>query len=268
MYNETIDQFAETAARKVRAIADNPFGFFVGAVMAGAYIGLAIITIFSVGQGLDPSVRSLVMGLTFAIALMLVLFAGAELFTGHTMLMTLGVVKGRVNLGGLASSWVMTWFGNLVGASLVATIFWLGGGGTILKQGADLIYSAADAKMHAAPLALVAKGVLCNWLVCLALWMCARTSNDMAKAVIIFWCLFAFVASGYEHSIANMTVFAVALLGNHPDTITIGGAFYNLAWVTLGNIIAGVVFVGLGYALSSGRTKPAMAANPMAVPAE
>ena len=268
MYNETIDQFAETAARKVRAIADNPLGFFIAALLAGAYVGLGIIAIFSIGQGLDPAVRSLVMGLTFAIALTLVVFAGAELFTGHTMIMTLGVLRGKATAGGLASSWVMTWLGNLLGAVLVATLFWLGGGGAILKSGADLIVSTADAKMHAAPLALVAKGILCNWLVCLALWMSARTTSDMAKCILIFWCLFAFVASGFEHSVANMTVFAIALLGAHPDTITIGGAFYNLLWVSLGNIIAGVVFVGSAYVLASGRGKPAPATNPIAVPAE
>jgi nitrite transporter NirC len=98
--------------------------------------------------------------------------------------------------------------------------------------------------------------------------MSARTNNDVAKLIIMFWCLFAFVASGFEHSVANMTVFAIALLGNHPDAVTIGGAFYNLGWVTLGNIIAGVVFVGFGYALSSGKAKTAVAANPLAVPAE
>jgi len=268
MYQETIEQFAETAARKVKAIEDNPLGFFIAAMMAGAYVGLGIIAIFSIGQGLDPSVRSLVTGLTFAIALTLVVFAGGELFTGHTMLMTLGVARGRVGGAGLARSWALTWVGNLAGALLVAALFWLGGGGAILKQGADLIFASADAKMHAAPLALVAKGILCNWLVCLAIWMSARTTNDMAKCVLIFWCLFAFVASGFEHSVANMTVFAIALLGNHPDSITVGGAFYNLAWVTLGNIVAGVVFVGGAYVLASGKARPAVRADAIAVPAE
>jgi nitrite transporter NirC len=269
MYQDTIDQFAASAASKVRVIASNPLGFFVAAMLAGAYIGLGIIAIFSIGQGLDPSVRSLGMGLTFAIALTLVVFAGAELFTGHTMLMTLGLVRGRVGVGGLMSSWAMTWLGNLAGAVLLATIFWLGGGGAILKQGADLIYATADAKMHAAPLALLAKGILCNWLVCLAIWMSGRTSNDVAKCIIIFWCLFAFIASGFEHSVANMTVFAIALLGNHPDSVTIGGAFYNLLWVSLGNIIAGALFVAGAYAVASGRTAPAATtASPVAVPAE
>jgi nitrite transporter NirC len=98
--------------------------------------------------------------------------------------------------------------------------------------------------------------------------MAARTTNDAAKLIVLFWVLFGFVASGFEHSVANMTVFAIALLGNHPDTITVGGAFYNLGWVTLGNIIAGVVFVAAAYVLSSGKAKSASIANPMAVPAE
>jgi nitrite transporter len=268
MYSDTIDFFAETAARKVKAIASNPLGFFIAAMMAGAYVGLGIIAIFSIGQGVDPAIRPLAMGLTFAIALTLVVFAGAELFTGHTMMMTFGVLKGKASMSGLASSWVMTWVGNLAGALVLAALFWLGGGGAILKEGADLAYNTAAAKMHAAPLALVAKGILCNWLVCLALWTSARTSNDAAKLILIFWCLFAFIASGFEHSVANMTLFAVALLGNHPDTVTIGGMFYNLLWVTLGNIIAGVVFVGFGYFAANGRVTPVASVNPMAVPAE
>lgn len=268
MYSETIDLFAETAARKVKAIADNPLGFFIAAMLAGAYVGLGIIAIFSIGQGLDAGIRPLAMGLTFAIALTLVVFAGAELFTGHTMFMTLGVLKGKASLAGLGRSWAMTWTGNLAGAVALAAIFWLGGGGQILKQGADLAFAAADAKMHMSPLALVAKGILCNWLVCLALWTSARTSNDAAKLILIFWCLFAFIASGFEHSVANMTLFAVTLFGNHPDTISIGGMFYNLLWVSIGNIISGAVFVAGAYYLANGRAKPAAVVNPIAVPAE
>src|SRR5438105_2689698 len=100
MYQDTIDQFAELAAKKVKAIADNPRGFFIASMMAGAYVGLGIIAIFSIGQGLDPSIRPLLMGLTFAIALTLVVFAGAELFTGHTMIMTFGVLRGKASTGG------------------------------------------------------------------------------------------------------------------------------------------------------------------------
>ncbi|HEU0163123.1 MAG TPA: nitrite transporter NirC [Rhizomicrobium sp.] len=270
MYQDTLDFFADTAAKKVKAISDNPLGFFIAACMAGAYVGLGIIAIFSVGQLMDPAVRPLAMGLTFAIALTLVVFAGAELFTGHTMMMAIGVLRGTVSLGGLARSWVMTWTGNLAGAVALGVLFWLGGGGQILKSGADLIFTAAAAKMAAAPLALVARGVLCNWLVCLALWMSARTKSDAAKCILIFWCLFAFIASGFEHSVANMTLFSIALLGQHPDTVTLGGMLYNLLWVTLGNAIAGSVFMGAAYWMASGKTASSSAAAvmPVAVAAE
>lgn len=269
MYQDTLDDFAATAAAKVKAIGANPLGFFVACLMAGAYVGLGIIAIFSVGQVIDPSLRPLAMGLTFAIALTLVVFAGAELFTGHTMVMTIGVLRGKVSLGGLARSWGLTWLGNLIGAVGLAAIFYLGGGGQILKEGADLIFTTAAAKMSAAPLALVAKGILCNWLVCLAIWMSARTRSDAARCILIFWCLFAFIASGFEHSVANMTLFAIALFGQHPETVTLGGMFYNLLWVSIGNIIAGVVFMGFAYWQANGRNAaPAPVANPAAVPAE
>jgi nitrite transporter NirC len=270
MYQTLLDQFAETAAQKARAIRETPIGFLIGAVMAGAYIGIGIILIFSLGQLADPPARPLVMGVSFGIALTLVVFAGAELFTGHTMTMTLGLFRRTTTGGDLARSWAMTWGGNLVGSVLVAWLFYLGGGGQILKEGADLIYATAAAKMHASPVALVARGLLCNWLVCLGLWMSMKAREDIARVFLIFLCLFAFIASGYEHSIANMTIFAIALLGNPPDTITLGGAAYNLFWVTLGNIIAGALFMGAGYWAANGRgaAGKARAADPLAAPAE
>jgi nitrite transporter NirC len=123
--------------------------------------------------------------------------------------------------------------------------------------------------MHAAPIALLARGILCNWLVCLALWMSARTKSDGAKCLLIFWCLFAFIASGFEHSVANMTLFAIALFGQHPDTVSIGGMFYNLLWVTIGNIFAGTIFMAAAYWVASGKTaRAAVSTNPVAMPAE
>lgn len=270
MYQETLDQFADTAVKKLAALRNNPIGFFIACCMAGAYVGLGIIAIFSIGQGLDPSVRPLAMGLTFAIALTLVVFAGAELFTGHTMMMAIGVLRGKVSLAGLGRSWAMTWVGNLAGSVALGAIFFLGGGGQILKEGAELAFNVASAKMNAPAFELVMRGILCNWLVCLALWMSARTKSDPAKLVLIFWCLFAFIASGFEHSVANMTLFSIALLGNHPDTVSIGGMVYNLVFVSIGNIIAGVVFMAAAYWQANGRN-PAPAvpvASPAAVPAE
>jgi len=251
MFAKTLDDFAAIAAAKAAFSRDRPLAFFVSAMMAGAYVGIGIILIFTLGQQVDPALRSLVMGACFGIALTLVVFAGSDLFTGHTMFMTIGLARGAVDGAALVRTWVLTWFGNLAGAVLLALVFWFGGGGQILKDGADLIFAASAAKMGASAIALVARGALCNWLVCLALWTSQRATSDAAKCILIWWCLFAFIAAGFEHSIANMTVFAVALLGNHPATVSLAGAAYNLLWVTIGNVIGGAVFVAGGYLAAS-----------------
>ncbi len=113
----------------------------------------------------------------------------------------------------------------------------------------------AAAKMNGSAIELLARAILCNWLVCLALWMAGRTSNDAAKCIVIFWCLFAFIASGFEHSVANMTLFSVALLGEHPESVSLAGMAHNLVWVTLGNLISGSLFMGVAYWLYSGGNK-------------
>ena len=252
---DTTNEFALLAGAKTEFLRNNPLGFLIAAMMAGAYVGVGILLIFSVGETVDPSVRNLVMGCSFGIALTLVIFAGSELFTGYTMYMSLGLLAGVTSKGDLARTWMATWFGNLFGCLILATLFVMGGGGSILREGADLLYIVAGKKIHTEPMELVARGILCNWLVCLAIWTSARTTNDVAKCILIFWCLFAFIAAGFEHSIANMTIFAVSLLSDHPDTITLTGAAGNLLWVTIGNTISGAVIMGLGYWLVSGRPR-------------
>src|SRR5207244_8136494 len=114
-----------------------------------------------------------------------------------------------------------------------------------------LVMKVAAAKMNGPAVALFARAILCNWLVCLAIWMSARVDSDSAKCIVIFWCLFAFIANGFEHSVANMTLLGLALAGNHPETVSVGGFAWNLLWVTLGNIVGGAVFVAGAYQVST-----------------
>jgi nitrite transporter NirC len=247
MFLETVDQFAKTAVAKTAYLKRSPGGFFISSMLAGAYVGLGIILIFSVGSNLDPGIRPLAMGASFAIALTLVIFAGSDLFTGHTMFMTLGVLQKRIGMKDLGASWGMTWTGNLAGCLVLGTLFVAGGGGVVLSSQSHLLINVAAAKMNAPALELFARGILCNWLVCLAIWTSARMTNDTAKCIAIFWCLYAFIASGFEHSIANMTIFAIALFAEHPPTVTWAGMGWNLLWVSLGNIVSGAGIVGVGY---------------------
>jgi nitrite transporter NirC len=81
--------------------------------------------------------------------------------------------------------------------------------------------------------------------------MTSKTKSDTTKCILIFWCLFAFVSAGFEHGIANMAIFTLSLLGDNPDTVTIYGLLYNLAWVSVGNVIGGAGFIGIAYYLTS-----------------
>ncbi|CCK16275.1 Nitrite transporter NirC [Cronobacter universalis NCTC 9529] len=127
MFTDTINKCAANAARIARLSANNPLGFWVSSAMAGAYVGLGIILIFTLGNLLDPSVRPLVMGATFGIALTLVIIAGSELFTGHTMFLTLGVKAGAISHGQMWAILPQTWLGNLVGSVFVALLYSWGG---------------------------------------------------------------------------------------------------------------------------------------------
>ncbi len=157
MYQETIEKCAAVAARIKSTSANNPLSFWIGSLMAGAYVGLGIILIFTLGNLVDPVIRPLVMGATFGIALTLVIIAGAELFTGHTMFLTFGVKTGKLNSTQAVGILAQSWTGNLLGSIVVAYLFYLGGGGQILPIDGSLVHKVALAKTTAPALVLFAK---------------------------------------------------------------------------------------------------------------
>lgn len=247
MYEQSIISFSDSGLQKAEIVKKQFLAFLVGAAMAGAYIGFGDVLMFTAGAHVDPAWTHLVMGVVFSSALTIVVFAGSELFTGTAMYMPLALMMQRINVWDVLAVWCTAWLGNLFGAALLAWLVYLAGGGVMLGDGNVLFYSVVSAKMSAGALALFARGILCNWLVCLAIWMAGRTENAAAKIMLIFWPITIFVASGFEHSVANMFTFALALLGEHPASVTLAGAIHNLIWVTSGNIIGGTVFIALGY---------------------
>ena len=264
-YTETCDNFADLAQHKVAGMKRAPFGFLTGTLLAGAYIGIAYVLALTVAAGLPPGVRPLVLGSVFGIGLILVVMAGAELFTGHVMYMTFGLAKGVVSPLDALMTLVVVWIGNLIGSVALALLFAKGGGGAVYAAPAAYLHDFIAKKEGSDILALVCRATLCNWLVCLAIWLPARLSGDSAKILGMAWCLLAFVACGFEHSVANMTIFSLGLLDPTP-TGTLAGAGYNLLWVTIGNLIGGAVLVAGAYLLSSTVDAPAagVAANPAA----
>ncbi len=255
---DTVHHFASMSGKKSASLSSDPLGFMLSAAKAGAYVGVGIILIFTLGQAAEPAWRSLVMGASFGIALTLVIFAGSELFTGHAMYGAHGVLTRTIGVAAVLRLWAASWIGNLIGAMLLATLFLVGIGSLLAEsEQLQLVQTVVAKKMHTPALSLIAKGMLCNWLVCLSIWTSARTSNDVAKCILIFWCLFAFIASGFEHSVANMTVFSLALFSAPGDGVTWAGAAHNLLWVTFGNILSGTLVMGWGYWRIAGRPRGA-----------
>ena len=250
MFRGDYSKTSDGAAAKVAFMNRDPLAYFVMSMMAGAYIGIGVLLAFTSGGLLTglPYAR-IVMGLTFGVALSLVVMAGAELFTGNNLAMAAGLLDKKVSWKDALKLWCICWIGNLAGGMLLGAIYHLTG----LCTGpvGEFIVSAAGAKMGAGAVALFARGILCNFLVCLAVWSAGRATSDAGKLIMIFWCLFAFITTGFEHSIANMTLLTIALINPMDQAITIGGYFYNLILVTVGNIIGGVLFVALPYYAAS-----------------
>jgi nitrite transporter NirC len=221
--------------------------YFCLSILAGAYVGFGILLIFTVGGNfVDASAgaKKLVMGCSFGLALTLVIFAGSELFTGNNMVMLIGAIKGKSGWGMMVWCWVVCWFGNLVGALALAAVMSCTGLADGNATGAFL-GKVAGAKMNGTFFHLFTRAILCNMLVCLAVWMSAKAKDDISKIFLIFWCLYGFIASGYEHSIANMTIFGTSLMVAHPDTVSCLGFAWNMLPVTLGNIIGGMFLAAI-----------------------
>ena len=219
------------------------------AVLAGAFIGLGAMyyTIVSADATLSPATAQVLGGVVFSLGLLLVSVAGAELFTGNNLLVMAWADR-LITSGELLRNWCVVCIGNFIGAAgLALLVFWSGhptmGGGAI----AETTLRIAAAKCELPISQQFVRGMLCNVLVCLAVWMALAGRTVVDKAVAIVFPISAFVAAGFEHSIANMYFITLAMLLGGGDPIT-GGAFLtNLGVVIAGNLAGGSVLVGLIY---------------------
>jgi nitrite transporter NirC len=250
MYAPTITGFADRAAAEAASIRRSPTGFFVGAMLAGAYIGIAMILALSTADALPAGVRPLVMGATFGLGLILTVFAGGELFTGYVMYLGFGLVRRTVSWSDATLLMIVVWIGNLAGALVLSAIFIAGGGGQVFANAATMFNAYAAHKVESDTVALLARAILCNWLVCLAIWTAARVTGDAAKSIVMAWVLLAFVAAGFEHSVANMTALTLGLF-SPGETISLVGVIHNLVMVTIGNVVGGAVFVVGAYGVAA-----------------
>lgn len=218
---------------------------FVLAILAGAFVALGASFMLMVRSdvSLSPTISLVLGGLAFCLGLFLVLVAGAELFTGNCLMVTVAL-DGRYPLVRMLRKWAIVYAGNAVGALLVVVLL-LVSGFAEMQGGAvgELACSVAASKASLSPVVAFSRGILCNVLVCLAVWMgsAGKTVCDKLAAAILP--VVAFVVLGFEHSVANMFFLPLglvieALWGG--SSVVVLGVASNLVFVTLGNIVGGV----------------------------
>lgn len=219
-------------------------------VLAGAFIGLGTLyfTIVVADATLGFALQRVLGGVVFSLGLLLVVVAGAELFTGNNLIV-MAWAAGKITTGAVLRNWAIVCLANFAGAAALALLVWLSNY-SAMNGGA---IGQATLKMAAAKVAMPLqeaffRGVLCNLLVCMAIWMALAGRSVVDKAVAIVFPISAFVAAGFEHSIANMYLIPLAmLLQPAGGTITWTGFFHNMVPVIAGNLVGGSVLVALIY---------------------
>jgi formate/nitrite transporter len=226
-------------------------------LLAGAFIGLGAVffVIVKSDASLGYAAGQILGGLVFCLGLILVVIAGAELFTGNNLL-AMAWADGQITTREVLRNWLWVCGANFVGTTGLALLVYLSGH-THLNGGAigATVLKIAQNKQNLVWHEAFFRGVLCNVLVCMAVWMAMAGRSVMDKVVAIIFPITAFVAAGFEHSIANMYFMQLALLIQYfeptvaGNALTVAGMFGNLVPVILGNLVGGSVFVGLVYHL-------------------
>ncbi len=268
-------EIAVSAANAGKGKTDLPiFKMFLLGILAGAYIGFGAnlaTKIGSMGESANTAAGQFLFGAVFSVGLMMVVIAGSELFTGNAMACFISACNGQASWGGLLKNWVIVYIANFIGSMLLVYIVYSGGywsdgaAATGISAMGVKALAIAKGKLTLTWSQAFMRGILCNWLVCLAVWMAFAAKDIVGKIFAIFFPIMAFVSSGFEHSVANMFFIpmgitiangaaegAAAATKMSPDALaaTFNYAHFataNLIPVTLGNIVGGSIMVGLIY---------------------
>jgi formate transporter len=230
----------------------------VSSFLAGAYIAFGGMVAITVSSGLDPetwgTLPTLFTGAAFTLGLVLVVIAGSDLATGNMMLVPLGAMRGKISPGDVVRNLTLVLVGNLLGALFVA--FFLAVqtgviGGTGAEGSAALTHARLEqialdkATAHSAWQTFL-RGVGCNWLVCLAVWMSLAATSVSGKILAIFFPIMAFVAMGFDHVVANMFFLPAAIFAG-VSGLSWGDVLLNWLLAGTGNLVGAVVFVSTSY---------------------
>ena len=256
MEQTALREVEKLALKKQKIFDQSIIKYLLRAILASGFVGFGVIVAFKVGNLFyieHSPIAYPIAALTFSVAIILIAYAGGDLFTGNTFYFTYTALRGKMSWIKVIQMWVATYGGNLIGALIFAGLLYLTG--LFASQDVNgFLMSVAETKMNTPVLQLFFRAILCNWLVCLAFYVPMTLKGDGPKLFIMMLLVFSFFVSGYEHCIANMSTFAVALVVDHPETISIGKAIYNLIPVTLGNMVGGIVFMAFFYHYVNGHT--------------
>jgi formate/nitrite transporter len=246
---------ADTGAKKVHRSWDR---VLVSAFLAGAYISFGALVAITVSSGLKPetwgTLPTLFMGAAFTLGLVLVVIAGSDLATGNMMLVPLSAMRGKIGVSDVVRNLTLVLVGNLIGAMFVAYFLAVqtgvighsgasGTAGPTYERLAAIASAKATGESH---WQVFLRGIGCNWLVCLAVWMSLASRSVSGKILAIFFPIMAFVAMGFDHVIANMFFLPAAIWAGVPH-IGWSDALLNWLFAGVGNLVGAVIFVATSY---------------------
>ncbi len=234
-------------------------------ILAGVFIGfgseLATMVTYDMSKFLGEGFAKFIFGSVFSVGLILVVIAGAELFTGNNLIFV-SVLNGDVKLSKMLNNWFWVYVANFIGSLLLVWLMYASG---LWQTGSFCVgakaLAIANGKVNLSLGAAFSRAIVCNWLVCLAVWLAVASKDVVGKIFAIYFPIMAFVASGFEHSVANMYIIPMGIfLKNSAEVVAtagLSGKLANLTWggfiarnlipVTLGNIIGGAFFVATLY---------------------
>lgn len=256
MEEQSLEQVLQLAQKKQQVFRLSKARFITRSALASMFIGFGVIVAFKTGSYFyvhhSPFTYPLA-AFTFGAAIILISYGGGDLSTGNTFYFTYAAIRKKIGWGEAVRIWVSSYVGNIIGAAFFALLI-MGTGLFHDNNVNGFLLSVVSYKMNAPVLELFFRGILCNWLICLAFFIPMSLHGDGPKLFTMMLFVFCFFISGYEHSVANMCTFAIALVLDHPGTISVNGVIHNLVPVTIGNLIGGGVLLGVLYAYLNQKT--------------
>ena len=249
MEKEALSKIEDLAVKRLFIHEHSAFNYLLRAILASLFIGFGVITAFKAGNFFYAEHSPFaypVAAFTFGVAIILIYYGGGDLFTGDTFYYTYAAIRRQMEWRDVGRLWLYSYVGNLTGAILFALLINATG---LFKDPSvnGFLISVAQGKTQVSTYELFFRGILCNWLVCLAFFLPYRAKGDGPKMFIMVFLVFCFFISGYEHSIANFVTFSISIATEHPDAVTMDGIIHNIVPVTIGNLIGGTLCMASMY---------------------